>query len=99
MSEQVTLETHLVRVIDHLDGAWHGIAVTEAGKLGLVETKHGAPDRWDWGATARSLLEAQDRWRQAGDAVRAMTPEQRAALWTSEGPHHELLRRVARRMA
>jgi hypothetical protein len=95
MGDQVTSET----LRENWDGAWHHMLVVEAGKLGITDSHHGDCDRWDWGVTLASLVDAQDRERQADRLVRQMTPLEREGIWLGDGPEQELLRRAARRMA
>lgn len=95
MGDQVTSETLRTR----WDGARHHTLVIEAGKLGLTTSSHGAADRWDWGVTAESLARAVNRETQADRLVRQMSAEERAEVWTGDGPEQALLRRAVRRMA
>lgn len=78
------------------DGAWHSRFVDEAGKLGLNESWHGAPNRWDWGPTLDSLLRAQGEHQRREQLVAYMTPEQRAGLWADPSPEAAELRRLCR---
>lgn len=99
MGEPVTLETFYDSLTarmssEELGAKFYAMSLVE-GQIGA--TRHGAEDRWDWGETARSLLTAQDRWRQAERMVAAMEPAQRAMLWLDGHPERELLRKVARR--
>jgi hypothetical protein len=105
MGDQVTSETHESLLIGHLandcDGATAHMMVVCGGLRWpeQVTTRHGARDRWDWGITAESIARAVDRENQADRLVRQMTPEERADLWTGDGPEQAILRRAARRMA
>lgn len=86
MGEQVTPLT--------IDSARLYLATLGEGMQGA--TRHGAPDRWDWGATGHSLLTAQDEHRRREALVASMTPEQRAALWADPSPEAAALRRASR---
>lgn len=79
------------------DGSAHDHAVICAGTRGEVTTRHGAPDRWDWGVTLATLVQAQQRHGRLERVVAEMTPEQRAALWTDTSPVAAELRRIASR--
>lgn len=78
------------------DGAAHHHAVICAGMRGEVATRHGAPDRWDWGVTLSTLGAAQDRHRRLESMLDEMTTDQRAELWAESTPLANELRRVAR---
>lgn len=99
MGDQVTSATLRTR----WDGAKHHMLVIEAGKLGLNESHHGAVNRWDWGMTLATLIDAQDRETQADRLVRQMSAAERASLWAPDPAvdqrEQALLRRAAVRMA
>lgn len=92
MGDQVTSRTPRT-----VDSANLYLATLDDGLGGA--TRHGAADRWDWGLTAESLARAVNRETQADRLVRQMSTEERAELWTGDGPEQPLLRRAARRMA
>lgn len=89
------------RAIRAIDGEpihgseWHE-AVIRAGVVGLSATTHGAPDRWDWGATFASLERAFRDHGQLVALAKSLTPAQRSALWTTDDPRAARLRDVAR---
>ena len=58
--------------------------------------RHGAPERWDWGRTLRTLVDAIQRREHLDRVARNLTPEQQAALWSDPSPEAAELRRVAR---
>lgn len=70
------------------------------GALALPERwagpPHGAPSRWDWGVTLRSLAEAEQRREHLDRLARNMTPEQHAQLWQDPSPRAAELRRFMR---
>lgn len=76
-------------------GSEHHESVIATGKRYAVP-HHGHPTRWDWSNTLRSLDVALQRGRMLVDFVAEMTPEQREAAWTIDGPEGERLRRVMR---
>lgn len=80
MSGQDTLE----RRLPVCDGAWHAMLCIEAGKMGLTGTRHGMPDRWDWGVTLDSLLNAQADWTRDDKELRELTPSQRIDLFAHQ---------------
>lgn len=79
-----------------LDGAAHCYAVIRAGMLGLVDSWHGAPNRWDWGVTVASLQAAQQRHERLQKLADSLTPEQRAAVWSDDSEAARTLRRFIR---
>ena len=78
------------------DHARQSVFVIDAGKLGHVQTRHGARDRWDWSVTAVTLQTAQERHARLQALADSLTPEQRAALWTTTDERAALLRRFVR---
>jgi hypothetical protein len=78
------------------DGAWHHSVVLYAGLDGLTTSSHGAADRHDWGATQRSIEEAQQRHGRYQALADSLTPEQRAAVWSDTSPQAAVLRRFVR---
>lgn len=89
------------RAIRALDGdpipgsEWHE-AVIRAGKLGLATSTHGALDRWDWGVTFATMEQAFRRHERMVALAKGLTPEQVAALWTTDDPRAAALRKVLR---
>jgi hypothetical protein len=57
---------------------------------------HGSPQRYDFGATARSLYEAQRRHVQLERFAAGMTPQQRDAVWSDPSPEAAAIRSVMR---
>jgi len=86
----------LHRLCTTLDGAWHYLAVAHAGTQGLTTTRHGAPDRWDWGMTMDSLQIAQERHVRLQNLADSLTPEQRMAVWQDPSEQAKQLRRFVR---
>jgi len=78
------------------DGAaWHHAVIT-AGMRGQSATRHGAPDRWDWGVTANTMQAALQRHERLRALAESLTPEQRAAVWSSADPRAKEMRRFVR---
>ncbi len=88
MGDQVTPGT--------IDSASLYLATLDEGRHGA--TRHGARDRWDWGATAETIARAQNREVRADKLVQQMTPAEREEVWTSDTQETALLRRAVRRM-
>lgn len=78
------------------DGSAHHHAVLCAGLRGHVNTRHGAPDRWDWGVTVQTLRDAEQRHERMQKLADSLSPEQKAALWGSTDQWAAELRRFAR---
>lgn len=78
------------------DGAAHHYAVVRAGMVGRTESRHGAPNRWDWSLTARDIAVAQEKHRRLQALADGLTPAQRAALWADPSPQSAVLRRFVR---
>lgn len=96
-SHEQQLEDMQVRMLAaRFDGAAHHHAVVCAGLRGTISTRHGAPDRWDWGATLASVERAWDYHRRMQALADSLTPDQRAAVWSSDDPRAKELRRFVR---
>lgn len=76
------------------DGAAMLYATLYEGTLGAP--KHGDQCRWDWGVTQRSLEAAQQRHARLQALAESLTPEQRMAVWSSDDPRAQELRRYVR---
>lgn len=83
-------------LVERFDGAAHHHAVACAGTRGMVGTRHGEPDRWDWGVTIGSLLDAWHRHERMQALADSLTPAQRAALWQDTSQQAAKLRRFCR---
>lgn len=77
-------------------GASHHHAVICTGLRGLNGTRHGAPDRFDWGMTMQSLHASWQRHERLQAVADALTPEQLDALWQDTSDQARLLRRYVR---